>query len=265
MSQSALAEPLIPNLDVVADLLARLAKGASAYVLRRELLCSVAIPKDLRDEHFKKYNELAGKILDRVKDARVLVKELDRNIVYGTEESGASFLVNVGKRLLELAGAVQTDLAMLPEVLKVAEEPHESWMNDSLRSFRDGSTAATIRDLMVKLSDDANTLASVQVRSATRPRVADPPVETIDPSHQSIPDPVGNAELTRLAGLQDANYVSRQIRAALKEAGKAVKSGGSGHDREWTHRNLRDAYPNLPHGKLKKLLRQTGFANLNET
>ncbi|MEE9131744.1 MAG: hypothetical protein V3T84_17155 [Phycisphaerales bacterium] len=265
MSQSAPAEPIITNSDVVADLLARLAKGASAYVLRRKLVCSVAIPKDLRDEHFEKYNELAGKILDRVKDARVLVKELDPNIVHGTEESGASFLVNVGKRLLELAGAVQTDLAMLPEVLKVAEEPREPWMIDPLRNFGDDPIAATIRELMSKLSDDANTLASVPVRSATTPRVADPSVETIDSNDQPIPDPVGNAELTKLAGLHDADNVSRQIKDALREANKAVKSVGPGHDREWTHRNLQDAYANLPHGKLKKLLRQTGLANLNET
>ena len=116
-----------------------------------------------------------------------------------------------------------------------------------------------------KLSDDAKTLASVPVRSATIPRVADPPVDTIDPSHQPIPDPVGNAELTKLAGLHDADNVSRQIKDALRDANKAVKTVGPGHDREWTHRNLQDTYANLPHGKLKKLLRQTGFTNLIET
>ncbi len=265
MSQSASAEPIITSSEAVADLLERLAQGASAYLLRRELVCSGGIPKDQRDENFEEYSKLAGNILDRVKDARLLVKGLDPNIVYGTEESGASFLINVGKRLLELAGAVQTDLAMLPEVLKVAEEPREPWMIDPLRNFGDDPIAATILDLASKLSDDAKTLASVPVTSATMPRVADPPVETIDPSHQSIPDPVGNAELTRLAGLQDADNVSRQIKDALKDAKKAVKSVGPGHDREWTRRNLRDAYANLPHGKLKKLLRRTGFANLNET
>ena len=79
-----------------------------------------------------------------------------------------------------------------------------------------------------------------------------------------VPDPVSNKDLAGLAGVSDADKVSRLIRAALKKAGCAVKAVGAGRGgRDWTHRQLRRAYPHLSdRTRLKKLLRRAGFEAL---
>jgi len=81
----------------------------------------------------------------------------------------------------------------------------------------------------------------------------------------ALPDPIGNADLTRRAGLADADDVSRQVQDALHAASKAVPKVSAGHGREWTHDQLRSAYPHLRDGKLKDFLHRSGLANLNQT
>lgn len=81
----------------------------------------------------------------------------------------------------------------------------------------------------------------------------------------ALDDPIANAKLAEIAGL-DGTAMSRQIRTALGKAGKAFKKVGPGEYRAWSHAELRDAFLNLPNGKLKNLLSQHGFqtgANLS--
>lgn len=77
------------------------------------------------------------------------------------------------------------------------------------------------------------------------------------PEHLS--DPIGNADLSRRAQLT-GDHVSNQIKEALRKADQALKRGGRGHNVNWTHRQLHAAFPYLPDGKLKKLLKRVGFA-----
>ena len=82
----------------------------------------------------------------------------------------------------------------------------------------------------------------------------------IPDEREVIDDPIANHTLADLCGLTPET-VSAQMREALKAAGKAVKKGGAGINREWTHNELRLACAHLPKAKLKKYLISVGFGN----
>ena len=70
--------------------------------------------------------------------------------------------------------------------------------------------------------------------------------------------PIANHELAKLCDL-DPDTVSSQMRKALGKAGKAIKKGGQGIDREWSIDECCIAYHHLPKGKLKIYLRTARY------
>jgi hypothetical protein len=85
-----------------------------------------------------------------------------------------------------------------------------------------------------------------------------------DKPRVDMPDPVQNGLLAKLAGLADADWVSRSLRAAIATAGKAIPAGKAGKARLWSHSQLRCATPHLPDGTLRSFLERSGFGNLSE-
>ena len=87
--------------------------------------------------------------------------------------------------------------------------------------------------------------------------------EVLD-KREVIDDPIANHKLADLCDL-DPDTVSIQMRKALIAAGRAVKTGGAGISRDWTHDQLRAAYAHLPDARLQKYLDSVGFGKPNET
>ena len=69
-----------------------------------------------------------------------------------------------------------------------------------------------------------------------------------DAEEPTLRFPIKNADLAKAVG-QGLDYVSSQMKTALKAARRPVKIVKAGHAREWSEVEARAAYPYLPEGK----------------
>ncbi|HYE63527.1 MAG TPA: hypothetical protein VD997_16170 [Phycisphaerales bacterium] len=78
-----------------------------------------------------------------------------------------------------------------------------------------------------------------------------------------LPDPIPNHALAKKVAL-DAEYISKQLKRALRSAGRALPTTGQGIPLRWSHQTLRAATPHLPErGTLRKALEKFGFGKPN--
>ena len=140
--------------------------------------------------------------------------------------------------LVDIGGKLKTDLykaGVEADLIKRLEL--RGWLDDSL-----------YEDLCVRLDE-------WRCKKSDRTGVNESPL---------MADPIANHKLARLAKL-DPTWVSKQIKQALEDAGKARTKVEPGHARWWSHKELLSACSHLPDGRLKKVVESQTFAKRVQT
>ncbi len=171
-----------------------------------------------------------------------------------------------------LAMEIQDDLGLVLDAkadLATVWKPEFDDLRERLcrltkRYGQDGHDTSLGKALMV--AQQAARLAErmdAQFRSCSDPPidedVAEAAVEDLERPKPDLPDPISNADLKRLAGLKDAEGVTKQIKVATRKSGRSFRKRGAGQSRSYTHGELDAAYQFLNNGKLKNVLRDAGF------
>ena len=218
---------------------------------------------------------------DECQDARHELQFFDSATECGRHYRGTELQVGAGYGDPAPKGERQVqrpELVARVEAAEAAIDEEVGWLVEVLRRGADATrrcgfekVAKKLDEMVVKVEKSKATSSATLSRLGTIETEVLPPLrrilETMEvEGREPIPDPIRNADLTKLTKLTDRDYVSGTMRDALHKADLAVRKVTPGHVREWSHADLRAAAPHAV-GQLGDYLRSNlpRFGNRVET